>query len=133
MYKEINNYQLFDTTFTFPVTQWQQLIKIDCTDNAVLYPANDVGQWVACIGSWITVEATFIITQDTDLILTDYIHNQNISFWKIEITETGSILTPNSIFTSQSNLQEFYLFEAICVIIIALFLFWNKTLKSLKY
>lgn len=133
MYKEVNNYQVYDLSFSFPIEKWLNEIKIDCTNNAVLYPDSDVGQWVACVWSWTTITTFDIQNNSTNLILTDYINSADVSFWTIEINATGSVVIPNSIFKTEENLQEFYLWEWIVIIILLLFIFFQKTFRNLKY
>ena len=127
MYNEINNYTVYNTSFNFPISKWISEITIDCTDWAVLYPMNDVAQWIACVWTWQVITAQFELYETDNLVLEDYLNWSNISFWSITIEEITADNT--DLFSSEDKMQEFYIAQATFALIIILFIFINKFFK----
>lgn len=131
MYIESNNYNVFDYQFFFPIEKWNWKIKIDCNNWGVLYPVNDVNQWIACQGTGIIQENIFSISENQDLILENYLTNEEVSFWQIEISE--NIIKNENLFSSKDTMQEFYILQWWIILWILLFIFMIKFNKKMLW
>jgi hypothetical protein len=129
MYIENNNYNVYQNQFTFAINKGINEISIDCTSNGVLYPLSDVWQGIWCAWTGTTVNATFEVFENTDLILEDYLNNDDVSFWQITITEITT--TNNNLFSSEENMKDFYIYQAWLIVVIIVFIFILKFNKKL--
>jgi hypothetical protein len=127
MYNEVNNYSLYLTNFSFPISKGISTVSIDCTDWAVLYPMNDVAQGIACMWTWEVITAQFELYENDTLILVDYLSSLDVSFWSIQITEETADNT--NLFSSKERMQEFYVVQWAFILLLLIFIFINKLIK----
>jgi hypothetical protein len=131
MYKEVNSSYIYQDNFSFPIQEGKQEVKINCTSWSV-YILDDIGQGLACEGTGTITTAIFEVENNTNLILEDYINNIQVSFWEITITEIISEET-TSIFSTQVNMLDFYIYEGTFFCIIVMMIFFKKLIYNLKF
>jgi len=126
MFNQCNYSDVYSSQFYFPISKGKTEVTISCTEWAVLYPQADVAQGIACWGLDTDVTTTFELFENTELILENYMSRDEVSYWCITLSEA----TPDNknLFSTVETMQEFYIAQAVFIIIFLIWIFLNKFL-----
>lgn len=137
MYNESNGYSLYLPSFSFPLSEGENTIYIDCENWWVLYQEYNPAESYECMGVDTTIQIIYTTEQDTSLILEW--SSWDTSFGELSIysssdsttTTTNNNNNNNPIFSSEENMQLFYIFELWFFLILIILIFLKKFIKSL--
>lgn len=137
MYNEVNGFELYQDFFYFPLEQGNNIIVVSCAEWGILYPENNSSNSIECLGGEYDIQFnidTSIESSSTQLVLewtTGPTSFGEISIFLENSTNSWSIITESSIFSSIENMQQFYIYEFAFIIVFLILIFLKKFFNKL--